>query len=115
MILYDRYSKWNDAIIDYATQGLNTGERVFLSIDDDALEIIGATFNEPAPPTWLGPRFHPVRPWAVHPCRSECMLDSALALTIQRIVQFYVDFLGFHGSRRIPYMGDQQGDRPHRS
>lgn len=39
------YHQWNNAIIDYVTQGLNVGSRVFLSIDDEVLETIGFSFG----------------------------------------------------------------------
>ena len=73
MTLHDRYSKWNDAIINYITQELNTGERVFLSIDSDALEIIGATFDEPRPTIGWAEDF-------IQSVRGQCVLGDRIRL-----------------------------------
>lgn len=43
------YQDWNNAIINYATQGLSIGARVFLSVDNETLEAIGYTFGSPRP------------------------------------------------------------------
>jgi hypothetical protein len=48
------YLQWNEAIINFTLSDLRIGSRVFLSIDDAALEGIGRTFSEPRPPTgWV--------------------------------------------------------------
>jgi hypothetical protein len=44
------YQDWNDALIKYTLQGLSLGSHVFLSIDEEAIEIIALQFNEPRPP-----------------------------------------------------------------
>lgn len=43
------YQDWNDALIKYTLQGLSLGSHVFLSIDEEAIEIIALLFNEPRP------------------------------------------------------------------
>ncbi|GAB4514743.1 MAG: hypothetical protein OHK0046_17250 [Anaerolineae bacterium] len=44
------YQDWNDALIKYTLQGLSLGSHIFLSIDEEAIEIIALLFNEPRPP-----------------------------------------------------------------
>jgi hypothetical protein len=48
-MIMSTYHEWNNAIINYAVQGLSIGAHVFLSIDDETLEAIGFTFNGPRP------------------------------------------------------------------
>jgi len=43
------YHEWNNAILNYVTQGLSIGARVFLSIDNEKIEAIGFTFGTPRP------------------------------------------------------------------
>ena len=108
MTLYDRYSKWNGAIIEYVTQGLNTGERVFLSIDNDALELIGDTFDEPCPANgWAQDFIQSVRRQCVRGDRID--VDSLTRSNSGRPI--YVAFLAFMVLAAY-YMGDEDEDRP---
>jgi hypothetical protein len=43
------YSEWNQALIDFAVQGIPRGKYVFLSIDEDTLESIGLSFEIESP------------------------------------------------------------------
>jgi len=48
------FPQWNEAIINFTLSGLSIGSRVFLSIDDASLEIIGLSFSENRPENgWL--------------------------------------------------------------
>ena len=70
MFIHDNYKKWNDAIIDYVLDGLNTGDRVFLAIDDEALEAIGCTFEAEQPQDgWSKEFVRTVRRQHVFDCR----------------------------------------------
>lgn len=61
------YYQWNNAIIIYATQGVNVGARVFLSIDDEALETIGFSFGLDRPQLgWSQDFVQSVRSLCVH-------------------------------------------------
>lgn len=44
------FQDWNDVLIKYTLQGLSLGSHVFLSIDEEAIEIVALLFNEPTPP-----------------------------------------------------------------
>ena len=108
MTLHDRYSKWNDAITEYVTQALNTGERVFLSIDNDALELIGATFDEPRPTHgWAQDFIQSVRRQCVRGDRID--VDSLIRSNSDWPI--YVSFLAFMVLAAY-YMGDEVEDRP---
>jgi hypothetical protein len=41
------YDQWNDALLNYATQGLSLGSAVVFSIDEDTLEFIGQQWGKP--------------------------------------------------------------------
>ena len=108
MTLHDRYSKWNDAIIKYVTQGLNTGERTFLSIDNDALEIIGASFDEP----------RSTHGWAqdfIQSIRRQCIRGDRIG--VDSLIRsnddwpICVAFLAFMVLAAY-HMGDEDEDRP---
>jgi hypothetical protein len=40
-----RYLRWNHALIQYFTTGVSSGERIYLSVDDDTLDNIGRQFS----------------------------------------------------------------------
>src|SRR5688572_25723409 len=39
------YAEWNQKLLEYITSGLPRGSRVYLSIDDEALQTIGESFG----------------------------------------------------------------------
>lgn len=105
------YLDWNDALIRYSLQGLGLGSRVFLSIDDDALESIALSFNEPRPKDgWVEEFKRSVRNRCVYngevnlPRFSQPLRDTKKR---PRYVPFLASMvLAAH------YMGDDSGDIP---
>lgn len=106
------YSEWNKAIIDYATQGLSMGARVFLSIDEEALESIGFTLDEDRPRIgWSQDFIRSVRSRCVH--RDQINLSRFTRPSL-RDAENTPRYVGFLASMVLAahYMGDEQEDRP---
>lgn len=106
------YQDWNNAIIGYVTRGLNIGSHVFLSIDNETLEAIGLTFDEPRPDTGWNQDF-------IRSIRSLCVYKDRINLSRFTSPSFrdtqnrprYVAFLAAM-VLAAHNMGDESGEKP---
>ncbi|MBZ0098584.1 MAG: hypothetical protein K8F30_05845, partial [Taibaiella sp.] len=105
------YQDWNDVLIKYTLQGLSLGSHVFLSIDEEAIEIIALLFNEPRPPHGWVEEFKRV-------VRNRCIYNEEV--NVPRFAQPLRDTRKY--PRYVPFlaamvlaahnMGDESGEKP---
>jgi hypothetical protein len=106
------YHDWNNAIIDYATQGLNIGSHVFLSIDDETLEMIGFAFDERRPDGgWSQDFIRAVQNLCVHKNRVNLSRFTRPSPRDAQDRPRYVAFLAVM-VLAAHYMGDEHEDKP---
>lgn len=105
------YQEWNNAIINYATQGLSIGARVFLSIDDEALETIGFMFGDRPEGGWSQDFINSVRSLCIHKDRVSLSRFTNPSLRDSKDRPRYIGFLAAM-VLAAHYMGDTQEDKP---
>ncbi len=105
------YQEWNNAIIDYAIQGLSIGTRVFLSIDDEVLEVIGFMFGDRSEGGWSQDFINSVRSLCIHKDQVSLSRFTNPSLRDSKDRPRYVGFLAAM-VLAAHYMGDSQEDKP---
>ncbi|MEQ8678086.1 MAG: hypothetical protein RLP44_23130 [Aggregatilineales bacterium] len=105
------YQEWNNAIIDYAIQGLSIGTRVFLSIDDETLETIGFMFGDRPEGGWSQDFINSVRGLCIHKDQVRLSRFTNPSLRDSKDRPKYVGFLAAM-VLAAHYMGDTQEDKP---
>ena len=104
------FPQWNEAIIKFTLSGLSIGSRVFLTIDDASLELIGATFSESRPETgWVEDFKRSVR----HKCvfgDEISLVRFAYPLRDSKNLPRYVPFLAAM-VMAAHNMGDEMGEK----
>lgn len=106
------YHQWNNAIIVYVTQGLNVGARVFLSIDDEALETIGFSFGLDRPRLgWSQDFIGSVKILCLH--RGQISLSRFIKPAL-RDADDKPRYIGFLAAMVLAahYMGEEHEDKP---
>jgi len=106
------YYEWNNAIIQYATQGLSIGAHVFLSTDNETLESIGFTFDEPRPDSgWSQDFIRSIRSHCVYKDRINLSRFTSPSLRDTQDRPRYAAFLAAM-VLAAHNMGDESGEKP---